>query len=82
MNAIFYIILLALVIIPVVVECIKTNTKHKLVVIVIYFNLIIISFLEKLSINRNLLMAALWINLIFTIRFIYVEYNATYKNKK
>lgn len=82
MNFIFDLILLALVIVPIMLECIKTNKKHKLVAILIYFNLIIISFLEKLNINKNLITLALLANFIFAIRFIYVEYNATYKKQK
>ncbi|NMM63857.1 hypothetical protein HBE96_14460 [Clostridium sp. P21] len=82
MSFIFSLILLALVIIPIIVECIKTNRKHKLLPILIYFNLIIISFLERLSVNRHLIILALCANLVFVIRFIYMEYNDRYESKK
>jgi hypothetical protein len=79
MSFIFGLILLALIIIPTVLECIKTNKKHKLLVILIYFNLIIISFLERLNVNSSLIILALCANLVFEIRFIYVEHNNEYK---
>lgn len=79
MNFISGLILLALIVIPITVECIKTNEKHKLLAILIYFNLIIISFLERLNVNRSLIKLALCANLVFAIRFVYVEYNYKYK---
>ncbi|AKA68809.1 hypothetical protein [Clostridium scatologenes] len=82
MNFILDLMLLALVMIPIILECIKTNRKRKLLPILIYFNLIIISFFERLSVNSNLIILALCVNLFFAIRFIYVEYNDEYKRKK
>ncbi|AKN30451.1 hypothetical protein Ccar_06285 [Clostridium carboxidivorans P7] len=82
MNFIFDLMLLALVMIPIILECIKTNRKRKLLPILIYFNLIIISFFERLSVNSHLIILALCVNLFFAIRFIYVEYNDECKRKK
>lgn len=82
MNFILDLILLSLVMIPIILECIKTNRKRKLLPILIYFNLIIISFCERLSVNSHLIILALCVNLFFAIRFIYVEYNDEYKRKK
>ncbi len=79
MNFIACITLLALIVIPIILECIKTNEKHKLLAILIYFNLIAISFLEGLNINKSLIKLALCANLVFIIRFIYVEHNNEYK---
>lgn len=82
MNFILDLMLLALVMIPIILECIKTNRKRKLLPVLIYFNLIIISFFERLRVNSHLIITALCVNLFFAIRFIYVEYNDEYKRKK